>query len=123
MGDSKAQESPTPSSLMEQIDTIFRNLLGEYHDHKCGCGRGCINCRNTGLSQSPCLICDKDGIAFKKINEAKAAVTIYIEAATLEARSDELIQMCRKYRQRPIPERAMLDRIKELIDPKGCTGE
>lgn len=86
-------DQPLPD---EELGQILQNLLGEYHDHKCpsDCGTGCINCRNTGYNQTPCLICDKDGIAFKNIREAKSALQAYTNrakaAAAIEARIDML---------------------------------
>lgn len=47
----------------------------------------------------------------------------YTAAAVQAARADELILMCRKYWQLPIPEQAMLDRIKELEADAGRSGE
>lgn len=61
------------------LDEVLENLLGEYHEHKCstcnGANGGCINCRKTGYDQTPCKICDKDGIAFKNRKEAKQTIT------------------------------------------------
>ena len=70
--------SNIPHSDSELLDSILEELLGEFHEHKCvtrnGTNGGCINCRKTGYDQSPCKICDKDGIAFKNRNEAKTAL-------------------------------------------------
>lgn len=56
-------------SNLNVVDGILLELLGDYHRHlcaSCDCSKtGCANCRFTGYDQTPCKICDKDGIAFK----------------------------------------------------------
>jgi len=85
-GDSNASSEPP----INTIEEILENLLGEFHEHKCltcnGTNGGCINCRKTGYNQTPCKICDKDGIAFKNRTEATQAINHLIT----QARKDEL---------------------------------
>lgn len=76
------KDTPNPqldAATEEELDDILSNLLGQFHEHRCiscnGTNGGCINCRKTGYDQTPCKICDKDGIAFKNRKEAKAALT------------------------------------------------
>jgi len=63
----------TPREELNVIDGLLLQMLGDRHRHLCvsciGAEGGCINCRHTGYDQSPCLICDKDGIAFKNRRE------------------------------------------------------
>lgn len=81
--------------LEEVVDEIFRNFLGEYHDHLCpSCNNvnpeDCTGCRKTGYNQTPCLTCDKDGIAFKNIREAKTSLLKAFQNHALNEQIDEI---------------------------------
>jgi hypothetical protein len=61
-------------TFASEAEKALDDFLGEYHQHKCPAhlGENCINCRGTGYNQTPCLMCDKDGIAFKRKRELLA---------------------------------------------------
>jgi len=75
---------PQNDKGLNPIDGLLLELLGDYHRHLCsicdGAEDGCFNCRHTGYNQTPCLICDKDGIAFKRRKEFLVRVQQIFEA-------------------------------------------
>lgn len=78
--------NPDQQAALRQI---IDDLLGEFHQHKCGTcngtNGGCINCRKTGMDQTPCPICDKAGVAFKRKQEAVEAIAPIIQEAERRA--------------------------------------
>lgn len=90
-----------PGHKMEQgkanseLEALLTEFLGEYHDHKCvsNCGNGCINCRQTGYNQTPCLMCDKDGIAFRRKRELVKALEALCQQEYRRGQIDELMDM------------------------------
>jgi hypothetical protein len=78
-------------SQQDSVEQILDEFLGEYHQHKCPAhlGENCINCRGTGYNQTPCLMCDKGGISFKRKKEAVAKLQqLMVEAKLEQARND-----------------------------------
>lgn len=59
---------------------------------------------------------DPDCEHWLAFQDAITTIKKEIDALVIMGRIDELKRMCRKHWQLPIPERAMLDRIKELSD-------
>ena len=67
----------------DELSEIFDEFLGEFHKHKCSScnGEGCINCRKTGMGQSPCPLCDGNGIAFERVKTAKSQLEALLNNA------------------------------------------
>lgn len=80
------------STDRELIRNKVTEVFDSFHDHTClVCkGAGCINCRDTGQNQTPCLVCDEDGIAYKRRKKHIERVLELLTEATREARIDEL---------------------------------
>jgi hypothetical protein len=67
-------------------DEILQSFLGELHKHKCPSHSGldCANCRGTCMDQTPCALCDKGGIAFKRVDEFKQAIDNLVRERVIE---------------------------------------
>lgn len=93
---------PTELDELNPIDGFLLEMLGEYHRHLCvscdGAKDGCINCRKTGYNQTPCLICDKDGIAFKNRREFLDKTTQLINKSYISRKAvEELLKETKTY--------------------------
>lgn len=93
---------------LDPIDGFLLEMLGDHHRHlclSCDCAEGgCINCRYTGYDQTPCKICDKDGIGFRNRKEFLDKVKAYI-ATHDTAKRAEIEKALPKKKQREFYEK------------------
>lgn len=104
---------------LDPVDGFLLEMLGDYHRHLCsvcdGSPDGCINCRKTGYDQTPCKICDKDGIAFRNRKEFLYKVATLFTNLETQARINSLLDLERWAKLHNLNAEQILEGIEHMV--------